>query len=193
VIYNSNSSSQNKTTHVLHWTPCVVTEKNQVNRNTDQMHASVLAPSTVIAHDPQMPSRHDRRNVSVGSISFLILMSASRTIGPQSFRSTSYDCMWGLSPGWSGFYQWHNKHPNIHKQKTKQVQGGILQHKDLPIPTAILWYIKKYYHGFSCFHHSKNPKIRISNDSASFKRPTEKYQWSAFVKWTSTTRTYHSD
>ena len=41
------------------------------------------------AQDPQIPSRHDRRNVSVGSISFLILISASRTIGPQLSRSTS--------------------------------------------------------------------------------------------------------
>lgn len=30
-----------------------------------------------------LPSRQERLNVSVGSISFLILISASRTIGPQ--------------------------------------------------------------------------------------------------------------
>ena len=47
------------------------------------MHASVLVPSMFIAHEPQMPSRQERRKVSVGSISFLILISASRTIGPQ--------------------------------------------------------------------------------------------------------------
>ena len=57
-----------------------------------------------MAQDPQMPSRHDLRNVSVGSISFLILMSASSTIGPQAFRSTSYSCMVGLSPALSGFH-----------------------------------------------------------------------------------------
>ena len=85
----------------------------EINKDTDQRHASVLAPSMVMAHDPQMPSRQDRRNVSVGSISFLILMRASRTIGPQSLRSTSYDCMCGLSPGLSGFCQQY-KHPDYY-------------------------------------------------------------------------------
>jgi hypothetical protein len=42
-----------------------------------------------IAQEPQMPSRHERRNVSELSISFLILMMASSTIGPQASRSTS--------------------------------------------------------------------------------------------------------
>jgi hypothetical protein len=51
-----------------------------------RVQASVLVPSMFMAHEPQMPSRHDRRKVSVGSISFLILISASRTIGPQSSR-----------------------------------------------------------------------------------------------------------
>eukprot|EP00964_Phaeocystis_antarctica_P020266 scaffold11189_cov54-Phaeocystis_antarctica.AAC.2 len=54
-----------------------------------QRHASVFVPSMFIEHEPQMPSRHERRNVSVGSISFLILIRASRTMGPQSFRLTS--------------------------------------------------------------------------------------------------------
>ena len=52
------------------------------------VQASVLTPSMFIAQEPQMPSRQERRKVSVGSISFLILISASRTIGPQSSRST---------------------------------------------------------------------------------------------------------
>ena len=52
------------------------------------MQASVLIPSMFIAHDPQIPSRQERRKVSVGSISFLILISASRTIGPQVSMST---------------------------------------------------------------------------------------------------------
>ena len=43
-----------------------------------QRHASVFWPLMFMAQEPQIPSRHDRRNVSVGSISFLILMSASR-------------------------------------------------------------------------------------------------------------------
>ena len=34
-----------------------------------------------------MPSRQDRRKVSVGSISFLILMRASKTIGPRGLAS----------------------------------------------------------------------------------------------------------
>jgi len=41
-----------------------------------------------IEQEPQIPSRHDRRKVSVESISFLILISASRTIGPHVLRST---------------------------------------------------------------------------------------------------------
>ena len=48
------------------------------------------------------PSRQDLLKVNVGSISFLILMSASNTIGPQLFRSTLYSCIRGLSPGLSG-------------------------------------------------------------------------------------------
>ena len=51
--------------------------------------ASVLPPSMFIAQEPQMPSRQERRKVSVGSTSFLILISASRTIGPQASRSIS--------------------------------------------------------------------------------------------------------
>ena len=54
-----------------------------------RVQASVFTPSMFIAHEPQMPSRQERRNVSVGSISFLILISASRTIGPQLAMSTS--------------------------------------------------------------------------------------------------------
>jgi hypothetical protein len=42
-----------------------------------------------IAHEPQMPSRHERRSYSVGSISFLIFSSASSTIGPQLAMSIS--------------------------------------------------------------------------------------------------------
>lgn len=61
-------------------------------------------PLMFIEHDPQIPSRHERRKVSVGSCSFLILMSASKTIIPQSLRSTSYSFKCGLSPGFSGSY-----------------------------------------------------------------------------------------
>ena len=49
-----------------------------------------------------IPSLQDLLNVSVGSISFLILIRASSTIGPHVFRSTWYSCIRGLSPGLSG-------------------------------------------------------------------------------------------
>ena len=45
------------------------------------MHAKVLTPPMFIAQDPQMPSLHDLLKVNVGSISFLILIKASNTIG----------------------------------------------------------------------------------------------------------------
>ena len=35
-----------------------------------------------MAQEPQMPSRHERRKVRVGSISFLILMRASKICAP---------------------------------------------------------------------------------------------------------------
>jgi hypothetical protein len=66
------------------------------------VQASVLVPSMFIAQEPQMPSRQERRKVSVGSISFLILISASSTIGPQLPRSTSKVSVRGLAPS-SGF------------------------------------------------------------------------------------------
>jgi hypothetical protein len=52
------------------------------------VQASVLVPSMFIAQEPQMPSRQDRRSVSVGSILFLIHNRPSSTIGPQSSVST---------------------------------------------------------------------------------------------------------
>ena len=52
------------------------------------VQASVLVPSMFIEQEPQTPSRQERRKVSVGSILFLIQISASRTIGAQSSRST---------------------------------------------------------------------------------------------------------
>jgi hypothetical protein len=68
-----------------------------------QRQARVLTPSMFIAHDPQIPSRHERRKVRVGSISFLILMRASSIMGPHWFRSTLYSCILGFSAGVSGF------------------------------------------------------------------------------------------
>lgn len=46
------------------------------------MHARVLTPPIFIAQDPHIPSLQDLLNVKVGSISFLILIKASRTMGP---------------------------------------------------------------------------------------------------------------
>ena len=66
------------------------------------VQASVLVPSMFIAQEPQMPSRHERRNVSVGSTFDLIQMIASRIIGPQSSVSTKKLSMRGFSPS-SGF------------------------------------------------------------------------------------------
>jgi hypothetical protein len=43
-----------------------------------QRHASVFWPLMFIAQEPHMPSRQDLRKVSVESISFLILIRASR-------------------------------------------------------------------------------------------------------------------
>lgn len=45
-----------------------------------------------MAQEPQIPSRHERRKVRVGSCSSLILMSASKTIGPQlEIETCKYD------------------------------------------------------------------------------------------------------
>lgn len=70
------------------------------------MHANVLTPPMFIEHDPQMPSRHERRNVNVGSISFLIFNNASSTMGAHSFRSIWYFCKCGFSFGFSGFHRY---------------------------------------------------------------------------------------
>jgi hypothetical protein len=50
-------------------------------------HASVLTPSMFIAQLPQIPSLQLLLKVRVGSISFLILISASSIMGPVLFRS----------------------------------------------------------------------------------------------------------
>jgi len=60
--------------------------------------ASVLVPSMFIAQEPQIPSRQERRKVRVGSTSFLILISASRTIGPHASRSISNVSVRGFCP-----------------------------------------------------------------------------------------------
>ena len=49
--------------------------------------ARVLVPLMFMAQEPQIPSRHERRKVRVGSSSFLMRMRASRTMGPVLLRS----------------------------------------------------------------------------------------------------------
>jgi hypothetical protein len=53
-----------------------------------RVQARVLVPPIFIEQEPHTPSRQERRKVRVGSTLFLIQMSPSRTIGPQSFMST---------------------------------------------------------------------------------------------------------
>jgi hypothetical protein len=48
-----------------------------------------FVPSMFMAQEPQTPSRQERRKVSVESTLFLIQIKTSRTIKPQSSRSTS--------------------------------------------------------------------------------------------------------
>ena len=67
-----------------------------------QRHASVLTPSMFMAQLPQMPSRQLLRKVKVGSTSFLIRISASKTIGPVLSRSKVKDCIFGFEVGRSG-------------------------------------------------------------------------------------------
>ena len=64
--------------------------------------ASALTPSMFIAQEPQMPSRQERRKVSVASTLDLIQVSPSRIIGPQSSRSTKKVSTRGLASS-SGF------------------------------------------------------------------------------------------
>ena len=62
------------------------------------VQARRLMPLMFIAHEPQMPSRQERRKVSVESIAALIWISASSTIGPQLLVSSSKVSMRGFSP-----------------------------------------------------------------------------------------------
>jgi len=68
--------------------------------------ARVFWPSMFIAQEPQIPSLHDRRKVRVGSISFFILISASKIMGPVLFKSTVYVCKVGFFSGSSGFQRY---------------------------------------------------------------------------------------
>src|SRR3954452_11465826 len=73
----------------------------EAERNVAQV--SLGSPSTFMPQLPQMPIRHDQRNDSVVSISFLTWLSPSRTV--HSFRiGTSYSCQLG-SESVSGRYR----------------------------------------------------------------------------------------
>ena len=74
------------------------------NSSMPLVQASVLRPPMFIAHEPHTPSRHERRKANVGSTLFLIQTWASRTIGPQSSRSTSKVSRRGLASV-SGLYR----------------------------------------------------------------------------------------
>jgi hypothetical protein len=62
------------------------------------VQARRFTPSMFMAHEPQIPSRQERRKVSVESTVPLIRIRASRTIGPQPFISSSYVSTRGFSP-----------------------------------------------------------------------------------------------
>mmetsp|Transcript_3554 Transcript_3554/g.8557 ORF Transcript_3554/g.8557 Transcript_3554/m.8557 type:complete len:233 (+) Transcript_3554:591-1289(+) len=63
-----------------------------------------------MAQDPQIPSRQLLRKVREGSCSFLILRRASRTIGPQSLRSTGYVLRYGFWFSCSGSHRYTLKY-----------------------------------------------------------------------------------
>jgi len=60
--------------------------------STLERQARVLVPLMFMAHEPQMPSRHDRRNDSVLSSSSLILNNTSSIMGPHWFVSICGSC-----------------------------------------------------------------------------------------------------
>ena len=53
------------------------------------VQARVFLPLIIMAHEPQTPSRQERRKVKLLSMSFLILIMASNTIGAQCSISSS--------------------------------------------------------------------------------------------------------
>ena len=53
----------------------------------DFKQAKVFVPSIFMEQDPQIPSLHERLKVKLESISCLIFINASNTIGPHLSRS----------------------------------------------------------------------------------------------------------
>ncbi len=62
------------------------------------VQARQFRPLMFMAHEPQMPSRQERRKVTEESILALMWIRASRTMGPQALVSTSKVSMRGFSP-----------------------------------------------------------------------------------------------
>ncbi len=62
------------------------------------VQARRLTPLMFMAHEPQMPSRQERRKVRDESVAALIWISASSTIGPQLLGSSSKVSSRGLLP-----------------------------------------------------------------------------------------------
>ena len=60
--------------------------------------ARQFLPFMFMAQEPHIPSLQDLLNAKVGSISFLIRIRASRTMGPQSDLGKEYFCIWVLAP-----------------------------------------------------------------------------------------------
>ncbi len=62
------------------------------------VHARRFTPLMFIAHEPQMPSRQERRKVTEESMLALIWIRPSSTIGPQERVSSSKESSLGVSP-----------------------------------------------------------------------------------------------
>ena len=83
-----------------------------------------------------LPSRQERRNVRVGSTSFLILKSASRTMGPHSWRLRVKSCMCGFTFGELGFCSSTSASPdNVETHPT--VNGKCLQPRARTLQTHL--------------------------------------------------------
>jgi hypothetical protein len=70
----------------IEWLVRGLTDGRRVEEGVHRQ-ARVLTPSIFMAQLPQIPSRQLRRNVKVGSTSFLIRIKASSIMGPVLFRS----------------------------------------------------------------------------------------------------------
>ena len=95
VLFTVHTSNSQINPHI-HYHPVWACSGTPQSWSTNTIRYSTVVRRVYI------PSLQDLLNVSVGSISFLILIRASSTIGPHVFRSTWYSCIRGLSPGLSG-------------------------------------------------------------------------------------------